>query len=535
MNRILFSLFISILITLLLLTEIRANEDTLSNDALYRQRCSGMYYKNDIPGGGSDSIITVNYDKASKTDVAAIVYEWPDNGKVGRSVGPGGTSKVYICDQNAVLANYCPQSQLSGFIVTGNQTASIVTHTFNATKNGQSFTYTINRTGYYCVAALPSPLSDSQFLVTVDWKNPYGELPAMDYPKLPFYGVLTLVYLLIGIIWTVLSIMHRHDLLPVQHYLSGVILFIIMEMAFNWGYWLNYNMYGDSSTFLLCLVAVLNAGRNSISFFMLLIVCMGYGVVKPSLGSTMIKCRILTLAHFVFGVVYAAGTMLIDPETASPLVFLVIFPLALTMTTFYVWTLQSITNTLQTLEIRRQTVKASMYKRLYRLLVFSVSVLAIFFVINMFNYVHREDPDWIPNNWQKTWFLLDGWLNILYLIVFCVILFIWRPTENNKRFAMSEELMQEDDFDTERHSSRLSESPVYEQEKYGSSSGDRGETERLHNDGDDGSVVFDIGDEHDEKSTLRESGEISNASREILSRHSNENETNNYQDVPETN
>jgi hypothetical protein len=28
------------------------------------------------------------------------------------------------------------------------------------------------------------------------------------------------------------------------------------------------------------LVALLNAARNSISFFMLLIVCMGYGVVK---------------------------------------------------------------------------------------------------------------------------------------------------------------------------------------------------------------------------------------------------------------
>ncbi|CAG8724819.1 4007_t:CDS:10, partial [Dentiscutata erythropus] len=466
-----------------------------SNDALYRQRCSGMYYKNDIPGSGSDSIITVKYDQSSKTNVAAIVYDWPDNDKFGHS-------KVYICDQNAIAAKYCPQSQLGGFIVNTNQTSSIVTYTFNATKNGQSFTYTINRTGYYCVAALPSPISDMKFLVTVDWKNPYGELPAMDYPKLPFYGVLTLVYLLIGIIWTVLSIIHRHDLLPLQHYLSGVILFIIVEMAFNWGYWFNYNMYGDSSTFLLCLVAVFNAGRNSISFFMLLIVCMGYGVVKPSLGSTMIKCRILTLAHFVFGVIYAAGTLLIDPETASPLVFLVIFPLALTMTTFYVWTLQSITNTLQTLEIRRQTVKSLMYKRLYRLLVFSVTVLAIFFVINMFNYVHRENADWIPNNWQKTWFLLDGWLN---------------------------ELMQDDIFDAERNSSRLSESPVYEQEKYGSSGGDRGETERLH-DGDDGSVVFDIGDENDEKSTLRESGEISNASREMF----NEDETSNYQDATGT-
>lgn len=48
---------------------------------------------------------------------------------------------------------------------------------------------------------------------------------------------------------------------------------------------------------------MLNAARNSISFFMLLIVCMGYGVVRPSLGATMLRVRILALVHFIFGVV----------------------------------------------------------------------------------------------------------------------------------------------------------------------------------------------------------------------------------------
>jgi hypothetical protein len=37
-------------------------------------------------------------------------------------------------------------------------------------------------------------------------------------------------------------------------------------------------------------------------------------------------------------------------------------------------------------------------------------------------------------------FFLDGWLNILYLAVFVTIVYILRPTANNKRFAMSEEV-----------------------------------------------------------------------------------------------
>ncbi|CAG8513671.1 14174_t:CDS:2 [Acaulospora morrowiae] len=419
-------LFVIFIITISWISNVKANIESLNS--IFDQQCSGMFAKSAIPGG-SDPKIEVTYSKESPSDAAVIVYEWADNNNFGVDVDEG---KKYICDDTAIKQNLCSESELGKFIVSKGQT-SILTSTFKVAGKDQSISYPVNKTGYYCVAAL-SLLKGGDFLVVIDWRNPYGELPAADYPKLPFYGLLSLTYLAIGIVWMTLSIVHWRDILQVQNYISAVILFLMLEMAFNWGYWENYNTYGYSSKFLLGLVAVLNAGRNSISFFMLLIVCMGYGVVKPTLGSTMNKCRALAAAHFIFGIIYAAGTMLINPDTASPLIFLVIFPLAFTMTAFYVWTLQSITTTLQTLEIRRQNVKSLMYKRLYRLLVFSVSVLGIFFFINMFNYIHREDADWIPKYWQWRWFLLDGWLNILYLIVFSVILVIWRPTRNNKRY-----------------------------------------------------------------------------------------------------
>ncbi len=71
------------------------------------------------------------------------------------------------------------------------------------------------------------------------------------------------------------------------------------------------------SKVLLVVVAVLNAIRNSFSFFLLLIVCMGYGVVKPTLGRTMIYVRWLAIAHFVFGLVYAITSLVITPDSAG--------------------------------------------------------------------------------------------------------------------------------------------------------------------------------------------------------------------------
>ncbi len=43
---------------------------------------------------------------------------------------------------------------------------------------------------------------------------------------------------------------------------------------------------------------------------------------------------------------------------------------------------------------------------------------------------------------------MDGWLNLLYLVVFSGILILWRPTENNQRYGL-DELASEDVGDEE--------------------------------------------------------------------------------------
>lgn len=99
------------------------------------------------------------------------------------------------------------------------------------------------------------------------------------------------------------------DLLPIQHYVSGVIAFLLIEMAFNYGFYANYNETGNPSNHLLAFVTILNAARNAISFFMLLIVSLGYGVVRPSLGIVMNRCLYLAIAHFFTGLLYGYGSL----------------------------------------------------------------------------------------------------------------------------------------------------------------------------------------------------------------------------------
>lgn len=120
-----------------------------------------------------------------------------------------------------------------------------------------------------------------------------------------------------------------------QNYITAILVFLVVEMLITWFFYgmphfqllscdadfradfQNRNGANAGTKALLIIVGILNAARNSFSFFLLLIVCMGYGVVKPTLGRTMIYVRWLAAAHFVFGLVYSITSLLISPENAG--------------------------------------------------------------------------------------------------------------------------------------------------------------------------------------------------------------------------
>ena len=124
---------------------------------------------------------------------------------------------------------------------------------------------------------------------------------------------------------------------------------------------------------------------------------------------------------------------------------LIVLPLAASLTTFYVWTLNSMNYTLKDLRERRQHVKESMYKKLWWAILLSILVIFAFFFFNSFTFASIGDPDFVPFHWKTRWFILDGWLNIVYWADVAWVAYIWRPTANNRRFAMSDEIAQDDD------------------------------------------------------------------------------------------
>ncbi|KAL6721791.1 Membrane protein ptm1 [Lecanora helva] len=435
-----------------LVVQVFAGEVEITQNARKRQQCNGMYSRS-AWGGDTDPFIETTFIKIDPTGdedpvVSLVIFEWKDEPLVGVWKSDDASEKTYVCDDDAINAKLCTAEQKGEFVLapdTAEKSKNPVETKLIHLKNPETINYPIKKTGYYCVGTLA--VAEQEYKAAVEFRNAYGELQAAQIAKLPFYGGLTIVYAVLGIFWAFLYVQNRHDILPVQNYITAIIVFLIVEQLMTWGFYDYSNNHGNNALakFLMIIVAILNAGRNSFSFFLLLIVCMGYGVVKPSLGKLMWYVRILALCHFVFGVIYAIASLTITPDNAGPLVLLVILPLAATLTAFYVWTLNSLNLTMKDLLERKQHIKAMMYKKLWWCILASIVVIFGFFFLNSFTFAGRSDPGFVPKHWKTRWFILDGWLNIVYLVDIAFVAYLWRPTANNRRFAMSDEIAQDDE------------------------------------------------------------------------------------------
>ncbi|KAI7462567.1 integral membrane protein [Hortaea werneckii] len=426
-----------------------------------RQVCSGMYSRKSW-GGNTEPFIMTKFlkpdDIAEGADplVSFVVFEWRDQALVGKpenEVSAGGevvpdANRAFICDQTNVDAGFCSKDDVGSFILADNATdvskSEIISETIHL-KDPKAVNYHIAHTGYYCVGTYA--FSEHDYTAVVEFRNAFGELPAAQIAKLPFYAAITVVYAFLAIGWGALYYLNRHDILPVQNYITAILVFLVVEMFMTWLFYdyQNRNGFNTGAKAIMIVDSVLQAARNSFSFFLLLIVCMGYGVVKPSLGKTMVYVRWLAITHFVFGVLYSVASLSVTPENAGPLILLVVLPLAGTLTAFYVWTLNSLNVTMKDLMERKQTIKAGMYRRLWWCILLSIIVIFAFFFINSWTFAGVDQDEFVPQHWQTRWFILDGWLNLVYFADVAFVAYIWRPTANNRRFAMSDEIAQDDD------------------------------------------------------------------------------------------
>ncbi|URE23061.1 lung seven transmembrane domain containing protein [Musa troglodytarum] len=275
------------------------------------------------------------------------------------------------------------------------------------------------------------------------WKNPYGYLPGKMAPLMTFYGFMSLAYLLLGLVWFLQFVRHWRHTLQLHYHITAVIALGMCEMAFWYFEYANFNSTGTRPMGVTIWAVTFTAVKKTVSRLLLLVVSMGFGVVRPTLGGITSKVAVLGVVYFVALVALELVEHLgsINDFAGKARLFLVL-PVALLDATFIVWIFSSLSKTLEKLQLRRSIGKLELYRKFTNTL--AVSVLLSLLWIGYELYFNASDP--LSELWQRAWIVSAFW-NVLSYILLGIICILWAPSHNPTGYAYSEDT--NDDFDDE--------------------------------------------------------------------------------------
>ncbi|KAH3681698.1 hypothetical protein WICPIJ_007343 [Wickerhamomyces pijperi] len=431
-----------------------ANRDYISN--LETQACTGMYQR-DAWGGSVAPFISTNLksfgnSEGETPDISIVVFEYKDISLLGYATqaeadGYSYTKTKYVCDSAALSSGYCSEGELGSFIynstaVIGKNSSEIKIYSLSEFGVDKALNYHVLNTGYYCVASY-SP-SSSKYKIDINFRNSFGNIAASEYPKLTLYAVLAICYAASFAYYGFQFWKHKHEILPLQKYFLSFFIFLTVENVLIWSFYDLTNRKGERDAGVkvyMVFISLLNSIKFTFSFFLLLVICLGYGIVYPKLDkSVMLKCKILAGVHFVAAVFYSIANYLKSAEKADVLAGISSLPITIATAVFYVVTLKSLTTTTQLLASQKQIVKLKMYRHLFRIIFTSLIILILGVFVSSFVFLGLSSIDLIEQHWKTRFFYFDFWPSLVYFVIFNLVAFIWRPTDTSYMLVASQQL-----------------------------------------------------------------------------------------------
>ncbi|XP_008838575.1 transmembrane protein 87B isoform X2 [Nannospalax galili] len=264
--------------------------------------------------------------------------------------------------------------------------------------------------------------------VSLSMVGPHGYISASDWPLMIFYMVMCIVYILYGVLWLMWSACYWKDILRIQFWIAAVIFLGMLEKAVFYSEYQNINSTGLSTQGLLIFAELISAIKRTLARLLVIIVSLGYGIVKPRLGTVMHRVTGLGLLYFIFAAI--EGVMRIIGANDSDLVLLASLPLSLLDSGLCWWIFISLAQTMKTLRLRKNTVKFSLYRHFTNTLIFAVLASIVFMVWTTKTFRIAK----CQSDWMELW-VDDAFWSFLFSLILIVIMFLWRPSANNQRYA----------------------------------------------------------------------------------------------------
>ncbi|KAF7634810.1 hypothetical protein Mgra_00005703 [Meloidogyne graminicola] len=266
----------------------------------------------------------------------------------------------------------------------------------------------------------------------VQWRGPFGYLSAIDYPLLYFYGFMCIFYTLLALAWLIVCLKHWKDLLRVQFWIGAVILIGMIEKAVFYAEYSNMNQSGKSVEGLLELAELTSCLKRTMAHVLVIIVSVGFGVVKPRLGSTLNQVIAVGMLYFIFCAI--EGLTRVSKQTTEAVKEKQIakMPLALLEICIAWWVFSSLISTMRALRLRRNEVKLSLYLHFTNVLGMGLFIAVLYMFWSLWMHLFQ----YCMKDWKELWVDTAFW-HIFFCTILVVIMFLWRPSQNNQRYAFT--------------------------------------------------------------------------------------------------
>ncbi|CAG5098339.1 Oidioi.mRNA.OKI2018_I69.XSR.g15579.t1.cds [Oikopleura dioica] len=274
---------------------------------------------------------------------------------------------------------------------------------------------------------------DSKADLQINFRGPKGYLSAAEYPLRNFYLTMCIVYTSFALVWLLFSSLNYTDLLRIQFWIGGVIFVGMIEKAVKFAEYDNVNKTGNSIAGAEKFAEAVSAFKRATARMLVIIVSLGFGVIKPRLGPML--HRIVGVGALFFILASIEAFIRVDSafhDMGNRALIFTEIPLAILDSIICWWIFVNLLSTMKTLRLRRNVIKLKLYRNFANIIIFMVlaSVIFILWDINE----HRSKS--CLKAWDNMW-LRDAFWHILFSIILFSIMILWRPSAMNQRYAYS--------------------------------------------------------------------------------------------------
>eukprot|EP00930_Biecheleria_cincta_P099186 TRINITY_DN90828_c0_g1_i1.p1 TRINITY_DN90828_c0_g1~~TRINITY_DN90828_c0_g1_i1.p1 ORF type:complete len:509 (+),score=100.34 TRINITY_DN90828_c0_g1_i1:71-1597(+) len=294
---------------------------------------------------------------------------------------------------------------------------------------------TVTKSGVYILVMSNCGVFDRAMISgSVILKNPHGYLPANEFVKLKFFLGLGGFYLVLLVIWSLLCCIWKDELLGFHKCILAVIVIGLLESALCYVFLMDWNSNGIRTQSLFGVAVLLSVLRTTTSYMMVLVACLGWGVTRAELDSS-ITCRIVLLSFSYIVLNFIREIVISFRHTHSlPMYFvmLCLLPVSLMNGGIFYWVFSALASLIENLQSTGQTEKLSVFQKLWWILICAIVFACATLLVQLFLFSKNA-----AHYWREQWLVTDLAPHAVFAFVLVAIMILWKPAEGSQRLAYS--------------------------------------------------------------------------------------------------